>query len=283
MGLDMSSINVQSYRSEDESLLRCTIKIDYQGKYDTCSIELINDMVLLFTSDGSITENKLILAKPKSIIHIICKPQVNMQHATFIVSYFNDNQLAHSEHISASFDGVGAISNKQNIRVREIKLSGGFKPNNMANYLPTIVSPWKVNLTLQSDIVARITSSGLKCTYMAFGEHSAEVSCHDLLFLVDTNMKKIIVPIEIVWKFYANYTTDALLSFYEIVKPDCCSIDNLYYKIKVSNAIKLSDISKHDDLSLGNFVDPLGEQFNQSWMLHPDSMLPVKNALLSSI
>ncbi len=274
----MSKIDTEIYRSGDRKLLRVQVSIDWYA-CEKCILEFRNEnyhLAILSTSTGAVVSDQVVLREKTSLVEAFIEYTPDLNSFDCLISYLNGNKLVHFETLRSETEDEKVIKATETV-IRTVHTSG--EDYNARKILFSKLlsdvrsSAWKVHISIENDLVVRFIQYGAKA-FMAFGEISEELLSSDFIFPVDKSLTQIIIPKEVVWKSYDLYSIKPNLGCYEIVKADFHSAPNLYYKVKASNVVELSQIPRQKKKKLDNFTNPFGEEFGKKWSLDKKSMLP---------
>jgi len=136
-------------------------------------------------------------------------------------------------------------------------------------------SEWKISSSCLDDVSIDIVSNGKTPIFVAFGDMKQQRSSSDIVFPIYCSTSKLTIPKEIIWQKHKEYEGD-LLCCWELVKIDHKNINNILYKVPISNNISVSNIPNRKQVSLKDFRTPTGKDFDESlWEISEESYLPV--------
>lgn len=141
-------------------------------------------------------------------------------------------------------------------------------------------SNWKLSISIEHNgLKVEIKEKNSHNIFVSFGEKEEVVSYSDFIFAILDDVKSFMIPIELIEKNRKNYSNNSEIGCSELIKGNHFSLNNIYYKIPISNFIRISDfpsINKNNVVS--DFKDPFGRILDfKSWTMDKFSNLPVKN------
>lgn len=279
----MSSINVQTFRVDDEDLLRVRLNIS-NLKSDSVRVQFKSSkqqLSVVSTSLGMINHDTVILhGTPEYFQVFVQKPELK-EDCECLISYFNGSNIVHSESLSFQSDKPGNITPAPT-EISAIKSSGYLWKTRINQFQEVIQgrkqsSVWNASVSIKEDIVLNFNTKSKKGCYMAFGPDGDTLCFFDYIFSVSPQDKQIVIPVESFWRKYEEYgTTINQVACFEIITPDFVTIPNAFYKRKLSGYINVKDIPESNYQDLLDFRTPTGSVFNnQQWEISDISGLPV--------
>jgi len=264
----MSQIEVSKFRINNEHLLK--IKIDFSKiSYDKCIIEFVSqgrNITVVSTSVGSINKNSVIITKITDMANVfVSAPDYSGE---CLISFLSGGQLINSESIPFVVDRGGVAPLFTN-EIDIIKSSGSNFNQRMKHFFDMINrrnSKWRINISVQDDIMLSVKTTSRDTVFVAIGEIGHEMTNSDLIFTLYPNISRIIIPSEIIVSRYNMYKSKDLCCS-ELVKPDFCAIDNIFYKSKISNTVNIRKLDLHKHHDIDYYKMPTGTKFESGWHL----------------
>lgn len=270
----MKIIKSDINRYSDIYYINLDISIGISKSYEKCDIFFKNNDCILYvisSTDGNIFNNTITINYDCKYISVSIEHISNMEYIECFVSYYNYGDLIESESTSI------IIKKSENISPSNIQYTNinGVDTNVFNDKLHTFFNilnkkrgNCSIHVDIKDDIIITVLVSPQQNTYLSFGEITSNIMSSDVIFLLYTGVKKIILPKEIIWKSYDKYSHRARLGCCEIIKPTFCSVKNIYYKIPVSNLILVSDTPRITKCELEHFSDPLNRNLDtEKWYI----------------
>ncbi len=243
-----SYINVTLCRANDQRTLKVLFTLDYEKEYNhymlsfKCNSEAVD---VISTSSGNIDEEGNVKSQDSKIELFVDYCEFGSE-LECLVGYYKGNELLDYETLTSYFD------NAQVIKTAEIKIPclktipASFKDRfeDFCSALATRKSSWNIQISCREDVFLDIISQSNTLAMATFGENTRNVLASDYVFRLDPNVRKLILPIEIIAKQYPKYTPQCQLGVFEVIEPDFMGAQGTYYKSLISNLITLSDIAK---------------------------------------
>ncbi len=272
----MSKISVSTFRVDDQRIQR--VRMNLSRISEKCVLKFITDkrpLNVISTSSGIIRDNAVEITNPPEFIQLYLELG-SEDKGECLLAFYNGNTLYKSESLLFSIDLNACVSPiKSDIQV--IKTVGLDFKSRMLQFVDTLGrrpnSRWKVNITVQDDIVLQINNRSQHTCFASVGEMSDKILSSDIVFTLYPKIHKLIIPKELIWKKFGSYGSNNIYCF-ELVKPDFHSINNVLYKSKISNSLSISDVPKKVPQILSNFHDPFGQGFTDEWRISRVSFLP---------
>ncbi|KKN56078.1 hypothetical protein LCGC14_0575920 [marine sediment metagenome] len=252
----MSKVQTQLQRTRSFWKIKLSVRELYAGNYDSLTIQFRdnngNILEVLQTSSGSILEDRVTIDKKISEIEIDILHKDNLRQIEGVLAYFKQGNIIHCETTSTLIPAIPVMS-KNIFEIKTSNIKG--------------ISKWKVEIKVKDDIILSIVTAGPSPTLMVFGDSSQTLSHTDVIYSVYPTIDTIIIPKELIWYKYNDYVTTEL-GCYELIRPDCHKIENLYYKIPSSELVDVSRLPKPVKQELSNFRTPVGGAFNpEEWSI----------------
>lgn len=274
----MSRVNALLSRTNDRRILCVTVAIDRHSDYATIQVLQNDQPIEIFsTTHGSIQDNRVRIPQPGKAGEILLTVEYPHGDSECLISYFDGDEFMESETFPIVVSPCKSIEEK-NISVMTINTAPETfitRMNRFYNELNRSKSPWNIGLSCDDDIVLNIKSQGDKKTVVSFGEDSKEIIASDYTFTMFPDISPIILPKEVFWKKYSQYQANANLGIYELVNPGFISSPNIFYKVRISNLVQLSSFARKKEAHIGDFLNPLGTHFDDSWTIG-EAELPVR-------
>lgn len=276
----MSKIDVQSFRVNNDHLLRVRLNVD-SVKCEKYEVKLqVNrqNMHVLSTSKGIITRNNVIsVLGGFDYLEVFADYPKQGESGECFVSFQNGDELVHSESLKFDINRKSTVTPLNN-DIEVVKTLGMDFESRMKSFVDRLssktLSKWSAYLSVDGDITVQIKAAPKTRSWAAFGEKSNEILATDILLSLDPDTRKIIIPIEAVWVNFDAYDTSSLYLF-ELVQADFHNVPNVYYKTKISNAVNLDSIPRIDMRRLEDYQSPTGEKLtDKNWQIS-ESGLPV--------
>ncbi len=262
----MNKVQNKPIRVDDLLRTKVSLSLEYPDEFHRVTVEFRHDgglSFILWTSEGSIYKNKIILTSKKPSLE--CVIEHVEQETDCIIALFDERgDLADHESLPLSVEDPE--DEDQDIQVIK-STNAGFKYR-LEHFIRKTSSQkqstWTIVLEASnSNISGRIIRSGEKKIFVAFGQPSDNLAASDYIFPIDKDTGRFVIPKEIIWKNYESYVPNLKLACFEIVKADFHKIDNLFYKMQISNSISLSDLpKKRQQAQLHHFSTPTGLPFD---------------------
>lgn len=272
----MSTIQTEIIRLHDRLCVKAVISIDLV-RSEVYTIQFIHEgqvLDIFYTSDGSIYADKIHLKQKKSIIESVFEYKSGSNEC--IISCFTDQNLINHESLLFELENLPPIKETP-IEIAKIQTSNADFSDRLSSVASKLADKtWRLIIEVANNIHVRVLKPGGSNAYLAFGE-SGVITQNDFIFPIYLGTSKVIIPKEIVWGRYNQYSINARLGCFLIAQTDFHKIKHLYHKVPVSNALPLSEFPKLDtDRKLENFRTPLGDYFDlHSWEIK--NQLPVRH------
>lgn len=261
-------------RYNDIYYINVDISVVVSTKYDNCSILFKNENNIIYvvsSTNGYITNNTIMLAGGHKSLTVSLEHRSNIEDIECFVSYYSNGDLIEFDSEIISLYKTESISQND---VYTAKVNGADtnifekRIQTFSDILNKKQGTCSVHVDVKEDIVITVLSSPKKNIYLSFGEITTNIRSSDVIFLLYKGIKKIVIPKEVIWKLYKEYSNNARLGCCEIVSPSFCSIKNVYYKAPVSNVISVSDVPRIIKTELQYFKDPLNRYLNaEKWYI----------------
>lgn len=244
------------------------ISCSYVGDYNELTVYFRDNnqkqLDILSTSSGSVLDDRILIHQKPLSISVDIKCPNKSQRVECILTYFQNDEIVHCETSVASIPRSPRKNNKpiapRQLRMDDTSLSVDDLVKKQG------LTKWRIELTIDEDVVLSILSSSNLPTLMSFGEISTNLMHTDIIYTAYTDTKTIIIPKEIIYMNYDKYRTTQL-GCCELVSISSQNFSNLYYKIPVSNVIEGNGLSKRD-CKLSDFQYPTGGIFDpRSWQI----------------
>lgn len=277
----MNKIFIQQFILENDNLIRAKVILSYKKYHKLIIMFKEEDYVfnIISTSQGIISENQIHITQQIDFVQVFLEDISKFAKCECILSYFDDKgELIHTDIMDFEiYNKISIKSSEQYADIVKSNKNQTFK-NRMQQFAKTINeglgSKWSVRLQYENDIIMYVRTKSQNNCIMSLGEHSESVIDSDIVFSVNKNCKKIILPIEALWLKYNKYNTKTI-ACYELVKPDFVNLSNLYYKRKISNYLNIEISPKIKRMSISEFTTPTGKNFEYPWKISEHSGLPI--------
>lgn len=266
----MSAITATISRKNDHRILCVKAVIDKDSDYVTIQV-LQDDKVLEIysTSHGSISDEHIKIGQPTKCGDISLTVECPDRESECLISYFKQDELISSESLPILIPKTKAIA-REDVNAVTIATASSTFDNRLEEFhkeLNRLSSKWKVSLTCPDDIVLNITTCGDKRVIVTFGEESREVLSSDYIFTLFPGITPINLPKEVFWNKYDQYKANANLGLYELVSPDFIASNNMYFKIPISNLMRISSFTRKSVHGIVEFQMPTGCAFDTGWII----------------
>jgi len=280
----MSTISVNTFKVDNHRIQR--VRMNLSRTSEKCVLQFKTDknpLNVISTSLGIIKDNTVEMTNPSEFIQLYLELG-SENKGECLLSFYNENTLSKSESLSFPIDLTSCVSPiKSDIQV--IKTMGLDFTSRMLQFVDTLGrrpnSRWKVNITVEDDIVLKINNRSQYMCFASVGEMSDKILSSDIIFALYPKIHKLRIPKELIWKKFSSYNSNNIFCF-ELVKPDFQKIKNILYKSKISNSLDIHDIPKKVPQVLSDFHNPFGEKFTNEWTISKVSLLPVHKASIST-
>ncbi len=244
----MSSIAVKLYRSEDNRLLQIVITLEYKSSYDyaTISFKCKDEHVeAISASKGKIDSFGNVETTDTQLEVYVDYPQ-NNNELDCLIGYYENDELKEYENLMVTFDNTKHIE-KSGVQIEEVRTIPSSFQQRFANFferLETQKSSWSVDLSYSDDVISLLLNAHGKAPVMvSFGENSKEILSSDYIFQLYPNVLNLHLPKDLLKRKYSYYQQGTKLGIFELVRPDFVASNDLYYKVKISNLLSLSDFA----------------------------------------
>lgn len=242
----MSKIDVQNIRTDDHRIMFVNFDLDYDAEFEYATIIFQcngESLRIVSSTVGSINEEGHIKTKIK-------KGQCYLEYCDSgrldcLVGYYSKNDLQYNEILSVSVEKTEQIIDSS-INIRTIGSRSRSFEKKYTTFLSSLndqPSSWLLDISFVEDVFIRILAKGQQPTLVSFGENSTELLGSDFIFVLYPETSKLNIPKEILAKQYTKYPIGCKLGVFELVKPDFLNLENLYYKVPISNTMTLNDIA----------------------------------------
>ena len=254
--------NYDLIRKNDQYFIALDLEVHNSSEY--CTISFVDNLNIIETSKGFISENSVYLHKPGTTSLQIVK-LINDRPIDCIVSFFNGTTLISSTSYTINLELIKEIKHNQPLVMEIPTITNKYqdKTEYLNTNLPKIKSSWKCHLTVQDDVVIDIVSSGNSKIQVAIGENTEQLCSSDYVFSLLPGLPFINVPKEIMWSKYSLYTQNSIKLF-ELMRPDFISNQNILYKIPISNSIDINQIPKKNH-TFSECTDIMDNQLSDNW------------------
>ncbi len=268
-------------RCDDFYYINIDMLVETSIVHDTCNILFKNNdniIYVLSATNGYINNNTVILSNTHKSLMISLEHESDIEDLECFVSYYDNNYLIDFFSETITIDKISSISPSV---IRANKLNSvdtnifDKKLQTFSNMMAKKIGSCSLNVEVKEDIIITVLNAPSKNIYLSFGEMTTKIAASDIIFSLYENIKKIIIPKEMIWKLYSEYSNNAELGCFEIVSPAFCSIKNIYYKTPVSNIISISDIPRMKKNKLEYFKDPMNRDLNANKWYIGSTNLPI--------
>jgi len=255
-------------RHNDNYYIDVELNIDYSN-FDNCVISFSDGYYIVSSNAGHIIDNTVSVTKTSKVV-VRIKHESALKGTECFVSYYINEELQHFDSIIIDTSDINSITDT-NISVDNIdgSMTSIFeqKMETFYSVLNKKKPDFSLKIDIDNDIIINIINAPKDSTYISFGEITESLLSSDIILSLYHNIKQIIIPKEIIWKTYDQYSSSSDIGCCKIVSPSFCSIKNNYYKIIVSNKLTLSDLPRYKQSKLSDFYDPMNRPFNNKWTL----------------
>lgn len=268
----MSQINIETKRIENDHIIEATLVID-QSEYSNC-IARFGDSKVVSTSQGSISDNEVVLPASAKKAFITLEYPYNQSNMDCVLSFLKGKELINSEAFSIPISRKQPISNLSDFQFLTVSTTATDHSSCLKQIRDKHTkSDWKARIKVSDDITVFFESTGTYRTLFAFGDESDGLVATDFVFEASQEYTKFVIPSEIFWKNRKRYTGKKLLVS-ELVKAESLPLNNYFFKVPISNTLPLSDFPRH--ISPTDMVSPTGEPLDPDlFQVDPDYLLPV--------
>jgi len=270
----MSKIDIKLLGSE----LVFTFVNEFHKSYDRITIDVRSDgesLDIIYTTEGNIKGHRVYINRRLVNLSYAIAYNNKISDLESIVAFYSGNDIVNQEiitsHINKIHEEDRPVVNTVKTDIIDLQ-----KLDDIDESIQKYESKWKFDLVVASDIIAT-RQAGDTGIYLVFGDMDTQIRSSDLIFPVNSNMKQIIIPKEIVWKNHSLYRGE-FLCLGELVQIDC--LEGVYYKAPISNRIKISECPQIVQSGLLNFATPTRGHFGKEWVVDPHSNLPVLGSKL---
>jgi hypothetical protein len=222
---------------------------------------------IVSTTEGSIRDRKVVLQKQKSYLEVCLL--YREKPFDCLIAYLDGDNLMKHETFEIEPEKVRPIESLTTVTepIRTNSLDFNEKLRELYSELTLKRSTWHLKLELDKDIKVEVLRAGKRFTLVSFGESGPELVDGDFIFTLDPQVKRFVIPMELVWRNFHKYKGKAHLAVFELVRADFHRIPNMFYKRPISNSISLNDVPRMTDIS-ATFTSPLGIPLPQDeWSL----------------
>ena len=230
--------------------------------FDQVVILCTNVSKVVATTSGSIKENEILITSQISQVSFY----VEIKN-TFIVTvnYYTSQAITHTE--------TTELNTKEDTEQEHIPVvfTGNKGMNIFNKRIEKTLTDWTADITRKDDDLV-INIVGHKTSLLlCLGLLTKYVTATDMTFVFYKDTKKACVPLDILQRRFCNKE----IALHLLVKPDFQkTIKNIFYKTKVSNSIKVSDLTilkRH----IIDFKTPLRSEFDPlRWVMDHNTQLP---------
>jgi len=234
-------------KSNNDKYVVIVIK-EVSDKCDKFMIRFDENVEIISSSSGYIKSGVLVVTEPVREIEVVISTPIHIIKTSVSLTSYLGTQIK-TESLDIILPAM-KTQHKSNI-IRNISINlPSYKDTDQ--YLKTAnLSSWTLNLSINENIYIDITKTDdRESIYVCFGDMSSIISSGDLVFVLNKDYP-VIIPKEIPWikhKEYKGY----ILGCFEIVSLDCDPINNIFYKVPISNALNTSDLSSKNSIDLNN-------------------------------
>ncbi len=241
----MKELEVSLHRLNNTRVVKANLSLYYESdKYDTCELSFMSNdkpLSILSTTSGRI-ENDVVISYNMSQSEIFVE-YLGDSKIECLVGYYKGDNLDYSitldsvieydreiKEVAINSPVISTVSKEFNERLSDFK-----------KHLKKTSSLWKFDLSCPNDVVLSPVTKGKDKIIIAFGEVSEEMLASDYFFSVDANAKVVNIPKEIFELKHPQYSSGCKIGVFELVKPDFINVDNVYFKVLISNTLSLVD------------------------------------------
>jgi len=255
-------IDVELCKIGSKSLAKLLFSFE-NADFDSVSIVLNELDDIEATTEGSIRGNEIFIGKP--IREFQCFISCPVFSFTITLTFLKNKKIIHYDNVSIT---VPEIKESKEIEIPVVSSANlkRFKEKIQDGFLGDLAQIVKTEDELSIQMIDNPSS-----LFVCLGELSHEVKKNDLCFSIEKEIKKINVPLELIVQRFMN----SEIALHVLVKPEFQkNIDNLYYKSKISNTIKVEDMSI-EKRRIGDFENPVCEKLNPlEWVIDWETQLP---------
>lgn len=239
----MSKVVALDTQIDDKYFLILTIEISARS-YDYCMISVIPKSAIISSDAGSILNDEIKVISDRKLKICLDYPY-GQSSLECIISFFMMDKLIDSESMIVPVKFKEPIIKKDFsipvIRTQAKNFEDGIK--SISSALNKGISLWEAELALKDGILVSFIRQSDEIGVFAFGEPSQNLMASDYLFQASKELNQFVIPIEIFWKNKDLYT-QSKLGVYELVKADCITLKNYYFKRLISNFLDFDQLSK---------------------------------------